>query len=206
MKKHKDNKDLALAVERVGLDLTRFEAAVTGDLEAVKQIGELGRQGKLAAQLAPKLSEQYVNAIEGIVEYNRAIAEIYTAAGKGAISIEKGITQTDLESDKLQNGRKELRKNHQLARQAEKMRHQFQLNLAEARGYIEAQIVDIDRKATIQEIQSRPQLKQIQFDQDLEAKLREGYLKEGDRFAPIDSLIPRKNYGLINKVKSALGF
>jgi hypothetical protein len=179
---------------------------VTGDLEAVKQIGELGRQGKLAAQLAPKLSEQYVNAIEGIVEYNRAIAEIYTAAGKGAISIEKGITQTDLESDKLQNGRKELRKNHQLARQAEKMRHQFQLNLAEARGYIEAQIVDIDRKATIQEIQSRPQLKQIQFDQDLEAKLREGYLKEGDRFAPIDSLIPRKNYGLINKVKSALGF
>jgi|GEM_PF-5619605 len=204
--KHIDSPDLETATRKIGLDLSLLEKAAEGDLQAVKVIGELGRRGRLATELSPQLAQNYSQAITGIVEYNRALATIYSSAGKGAIALEKGILDTSLNADKLRNQRKELHTDNKIALAAEKARHSFAVSLSQTKGYVDAQIVQVDRQAQIAEVHSRPQIKQVQADQDLQRKLVNNYLEKGEDFAPIDELTPRKKYRTLTRIKTALGF
>ncbi|WP_414546603.1 hypothetical protein [Nostoc sp. CCY0012] len=50
---------------KFGVNLADFDAALGGDVASAQKIGELARQGRLSAELAPKLAQAYIEIING---------------------------------------------------------------------------------------------------------------------------------------------
>ncbi|MBW4558108.1 MAG: hypothetical protein KME59_19670 [Trichormus sp. ATA11-4-KO1] len=195
---------------KFGVNLTDFDAALAGDVAAAQKIGELARQGRLSAELAPKLAQAYIEIINGSEAYNKATADILVQAGKSAIAIDKATMQATLANSKYGHQRSELASEFVKAKNTENQRHRYQMNYQEIKGYIDAHLVGIDQKTSLLEQSYRPEIKQIAADEQHEMReLNEG-LNKGDR-ARYD-LIPEKNYqtpGLkarILQLKTALGF
>lgn len=195
---------------KFGVNLTDFDAALTGDVAAAQKIGELARQGRLSAELAPKLAQAYIEIINGSEAYNKATADILVQAGKSAIAIDKSVMNATLANSKYGHQRSELAAEFVASKTSENQRHQYQMNYTQIRGYLDAHLAGIDQQTSLLEQSYRPEIKQIAADEQREMReLNEG-LNKGDR-ARYD-LIPEKNYqtpGLKAKLlqlKTALGF
>jgi hypothetical protein len=199
---------------KFGVTLDDFTSAMMGDVTSAKKIGELARQGRLSAELAPKLAEAYHAIINGSTAYNKAISEVLVNAGKSAIEIDKATMQATLANTQYGHKRSELAAEFINSRNTENQRHSYQMNYTQIKGYIEAYLVGIDNRSTLIEQSNRPELKQIAADESYDTKVINHVLSAGDN-ARID-LIPHKQYQptkvrevLADKftaIKSALGF
>ncbi len=195
-------------VNKFGLSLHEFEKACLGDITSIQKIGELSRQARFMKEYAPRLKDAYIQIIEGSTTYNLALADILKAAGSASLQIDKAAASTTLADVKYQHGRVELAKQVLLDKKSENDRHQYQLNMTQIKGYMDAFLVDVDRQSAILEQSNRPEIKQVIEDKSYESKVINEFLEEGDR-ARID-LIPNKNYrgikGKFQQFMSALGF
>jgi hypothetical protein len=199
---------------KFGVTLDDFTSAMMGDATSAKKIGELARQGRLSAELAPKLAEAYHAIINGSTAYNKAISEVLVNAGKSAIEIDKATMQATGANTQYGHKRSELAAEFVNSRNTENQRHSYQMNYTQIKGYIDAYLVGIDNRSTLIEQSNRPELKQIAADESYETKVINHVLSAGDN-ARID-LIPHKQYQptkvrevLAEKftaIKSALGF
>jgi hypothetical protein len=196
---------------KFGVELSDFDAALNGDVQAAQKIGELARQGSLSAEFAPKLAQLYEQIISGTEAYNQAVSDILVQAGKSAIAIDKATMKATLENTKYGHSRSELAAEFVASKSAESQRHKYQMNYTEIKGYIDAHLVGIDQKTSLLEQSNRPELKQIAADEQYEKKELNEALNKGDK-ARYD-LIPEKDYqsspGLKAKLlqlKTALGF
>lgn len=200
--------------QKFGASLEDFTSAMMGDLNSAKKIGELARQGRLSAELAPKLAEAYQEIINGSTAYNKAVAEILVNAGKSAIEIDKAAMNATLANTQYGHKRSELAAEFVNARNAENQRHNYQMNYTQIKGYIDAYLIGVDQRYSLVEQSNRPELKQITADQAYKTKTINHALEAGSE-ARLD-LIQEKNYQpsavrnfLAEKftaVKSALGF
>lgn len=195
-------------VNKFGLSLHEFEKACLGDINSIQKIGELSRQAKFVKEYAPRLKDAYIQIIEGSATYNLALADILKAAGSASLQIDKASASTTLSDTKYQHGRLELAKQVLIDKKSENDRHNYQLNISQIKGYMDAFLIDVDRQSAILEQSNRPEIKQVQEDKNYETKVIDEYLEEGDR-ARID-LIPNRNYkgikGKIQQFMTALGF
>ncbi|OCQ92259.1 hypothetical protein BCD64_00140 [Nostoc sp. MBR 210] len=194
---------------KFGVTLQDFDNAVNGDIEAAQKIGELARQGRLSSEFAPRLAQAYLEIIQGSEAYNKATAEILVQAGKSAIAIDKYVAQSMIANTKYEHQRKELAQQFSLDRKTENTRHQYQMNYAQMKGYIDAHIVSVDNQVSYLEQSNRPEIKQIAAEEQLDNKEMNEALTNGDK-ARFD-LIPERNYtgGIKTKLlelKAALGF
>lgn len=195
-------------VNKFGLSLHEFEKACLGDINSIQKIGELSRQANFMKEYAPRLKDAYLQIIEGSTTYNLALADILKAAGSASLQIDKAAASTTLADVKYQHSRIELAKQVLIDKKSENDRHNYQLNMTQIKGYMDAFLVDVDRQSAILEQSNRPEIKQVQEDKSYESKVINEFLEEGDR-ARID-LIPNKNYrgikGKFREFMSALGF
>jgi hypothetical protein len=194
---------------KFGVSLADFEKAVMGDLPAMQKIGELSRKAEFAKEFAPKLRDAYITILEGSEAYNVAIADILKQAGKSTIAIDKAANSVTLANTKYINQRVELAQQFVRDRQTEKVRHDYQLNYQQIKGYIDAHIVSVDNDSSILEQSNRPEQKQIAADETLHHKQMNEALSKGDN-ARYD-LIPEKQYtggfkAKLMEFKAALGF
>ena len=179
-------------VNKFGLSLHEFEKACLGDINSIQKIGELSRQANFMKEYAPRLKDAYLQIIEGSTTYNLALADILKAAGSASLQIDKAAASTTLADVKYQHSRIELAKQVLIDKKSENDRHNYQLNMTQIKGYMDAFLVDVDRQSAILEQSNRPEIKQVQEDKSYESKVINEFLEEGDR-ARID-LIPNKNY------------
>jgi hypothetical protein len=195
-------------VNKFGISLNDFEKACTGDISSIQRIGELSRQARFMSEYAPKLKDAYIEIIQGTTTYNLALADILKAAGSASLQIDKAAASTTLADQKFVHGRVELAKQFLMDKKTENDRHQYQLNISQIKGYMDAFIVDVDRQSAILEQSNRPEAKQVAEDKAYKSKLINEYLGEGDKARP--DLIPNRNYrgirGKFEQIKSALGF
>jgi hypothetical protein len=194
---------------KFGVTLGDFEKACMGDLPSMQKIGELSRQAQFAKEFAPKLKDAYITILEGSEAYNVAIADILKQAGKSSLAIDKAGTGVTLANTKYINQRVELAQQFVHDRQTEKVRHDYQLNYQQIKGYIDAHIVSVDNDSSILEQSNRPEQKQIAADETLHHKQMNEALSKGDN-ARYD-LIPEKQYtggfkAKLMEFKAALGF
>lgn len=193
---------------KFGITLGDFEKACMGDLTSIQRIGELNKQATFMTEYAPKLKDAYLTIIEGTETYNLALADILKASGTASLRITKAMDQTALADRKYVNGRVEQARQYLTDKQAENTRHSYQMNYQEVKGYMDAFLVDVDRKAAILEQSNRPELKQIDADKQYQGRVINETLTNGND-ARID-LIPQKEYrGIKGKLKefmAALGF
>jgi len=195
--------------KKFGVDLGDFEKALSGDVEAWQSIGELARQGRFSSEFAPKLAELYSDIMSGSEAYNKAVADILVQSGKSAIAIDKDVAKVALANTKYGHQRKELAQEFIQSKNAENTRYEYQINLAQIRGYIDAHLTSVDNQATLLGQSRRPEIKQIAADEQLKrSQINEAMSKGED--ARYD-LTPQKNYltGIQEKllsIKTSLGF
>jgi hypothetical protein len=188
--------------------LKDFDQAIQGDIQAAQRIGELARQGRLSIELAPKLAQAYLEIINGSEAYNKATADILMQAGRSAIAIDKAVGQTMLANSKYAHQRQEIAQQFVFDKNTENVRHQYQMNYTQIKGYIDAHLVNVDNQTAILEQEYRPEIKQIAANEQLQQKQLNEALSKGDQ-ARYD-LIPEKHYtglkGKLIELKAALGF
>ena len=189
---------------KFGVSLSDFDRAIGGDIQAAQKIGEMARQGKLSSELAPKLAQAYLEIINGSEAYNKATADILLQAGKSAIAIDKAGSQVMLGQQKFVHARQELAQEFVVGKNAENVRHKYQMNFTQIRGYIDAHLVGVDQQVAILEQSNRPEIKQVAADEQYQTKTMNEALNKGEN-ARYD-LIPEKNYvGIRGKFKEFMG-
>lgn len=194
---------------KFGVSLSDFQKAVMGDLSSMQKIGELSRQAGFMKEFAPKLKDAYLTIIEGTETYNLALADILKASGKSSLAIDKAGVQTSLANQKYINQRVELANQFLLDKRAENVRHEYQLNYQQIRGYVNAHLTAIDQQVAVLEVENQPEVKQIAANQQYQTRVLNEALSNGEQ-ARYD-LIPKKDYrtgfmGKLLEFKSALGF
>ena len=129
---------------KFGVSLDDFDRALNGDIQAAEKIGELARQGRLSQELAPKLAQAYLEIINGSEVYNKAIADILLQAGKSATAINKSASQVTLGQKKYNHERQESAQEFVIGTNAENIRHKYQMNYAQIKGYVDAHFTKVD--------------------------------------------------------------
>lgn len=199
---------------KFNVSINDFNAAINGDIAAAQKIGEAARQGRLSAELAPKLAQAYQEIIAGTTAYNKAVSEILVSAGKSAIEIDKAAMQATLANTQYGHKRSELAAEFVSAKASENQRHQYQMNYTQIKGYIDVYLAGVEQRATLLDQSNRPELKQIQANESYDAKVLNEALNRGDK-ANFE-LIQKRDYqasnikesvaNKFNALKSALGF
>ncbi|MBD2365196.1 hypothetical protein H6G36_29265 [Anabaena minutissima FACHB-250] len=198
---------------KFGVTLDEFTSAMMGDVDKAKKIGELARQGRLSAELAPTLAAAYNEIINGSTAYNKAISEVLVNAGKSAIEIDKAAMNATLANTQYAHRRSELAGEFVNARNAENQRHRYQMNYQQIKGYIDVYLTGVDQNAALIDQSNRPEVKQLAANEAYQTKEINEVLTRGDN-ARTD-LITQKDYQtgsfketIANKftaLKSALG-
>ncbi len=165
---------------KFGLDLGILDKALQGDKDALKTIGEAARQGQQIQELMPLLEEAYINLIRGTETYNKGVANILKQGASSAINIDKATSQAALVNQKYGNQRKEVKAEFIAAAKSEFQRHQYAINYAQLRSYIDLYLAGIDGDAKLLEQTNRPKIKQIEEDKRFELAAAKHLLQNGE--------------------------
>lgn len=192
-----------------GLDLSDLDKALQGDKQALKAIGEAGRQGRQIQELMPLLLEAYGHLIKGTEEYNKGVSGILKQGASSAISIDKAGIQAELANKKYRNQRTESAAELIAGREAENTRHEYAINYIQLKAYIDQYITTVDGDGRILDQTNRPQLRQIQEDTKFELNAAKALLSEGENarleFIPRREYVPTESSPKTPKVEQSKG-
>lgn len=177
---------------KFGLDLSTLDKALQGDREALKTIGEAARQGQQIQELMPLLTEAYGHLIKGTEEYNKGVSTILKQGASAAINIDKATSQASLANQKYGNQRKELKAEYIAAAKSELQRHNYAINYAQLKSYIDLYMSGVDGDSRLLEQTNRPEIRQIEEDKRFEMNAAKALLSNGEN-ARLD-LLPQREY------------
>ncbi len=193
-------KDIKKATaNKFGINNSLILRAVNGDERALKEIGDLGKTGERLALAMPTIRENLKTYIEGITEYNVALADIYKTGGKGAITIDKVGGELALENARYNNLIEEYKTSLFAKLKSETQRHDDAMDVIELQAWIDTQMMTVSAKANLESITNKPFLAQVKADQDYENKKIKHLLENGSDSDL--SLIPRKHFSTNPVVK-----
>ena len=121
--KHVKNEDLNKSLETFEISQDKLNRAYQGDTTTLKELGRLAEQGRLASDIAPKVSQHVSEIIAGTVAIETAQSKILTESGKGDIEVKKAIASTALSGNKYSNNLKESAAKFTADLELEKNRH-----------------------------------------------------------------------------------
>jgi hypothetical protein len=185
--------------DKFGINNSLIIRAVNGDENALKQIGDMGRTGERLVTAMPLIRDNLKNYIEGITEYNTALADIYKSGGKGSIAIDKAASDVTLENTRYLNQIEEYKTKLFAQLESEGQRHDDAMDTIELQAWIDSQMATVNAKANLESISNKPFLAQMKADQDYENKKIKHLLENGSDSDL--SLIPRKEFSTNPVVK-----
>jgi hypothetical protein len=193
-------KDIKKATaKKFGINNSLIIRAVNGDEQALKEIGDLGRTGERLATAMPLIRENLKAYIEGITEYNVALADVYKSGGKGAIAIDKAGGEVALENTRYNNLIEEYKTSLFAKLESENQRHDDAMDVIELQAWVDIQMATVNAKASLESITNKPFLAQMKSNEDFENKKIKHLLENGSDSDL--SLIPRKEFSTNPLVK-----
>lgn len=194
-------KDIKKATNtKFGVNNALIIKAVNGDEKALKQIGDMGKTGERLVTAMPLIRDNLKAYIEGIGEYNEALAQIYKAGGTEAARIDKAGGDIALENTKYLNKIEEYKASLFAKLESENQRHDDAMDVIELQAWIDAQMATVNAKAGLESISNKPFLAQMKADEDYENKKMKHLLENGSESDL--SLIPRKDFSTNPVVKA----
>lgn len=166
--------------------------AALGEEKACKQISDMGRVGERLSLAMPVIQQNALNYMEGIKEYNTALAAIYKAGGDGSLVIDKAGSELSLANTKYQNKLEEYKTKLFADLRAEEERHNDAMDVIELKAWVDSHVREVDAIAGQESITNAPYLKQLQADRELSKQRMLHWLQHGSDSNV--SLIPQKNY------------
>jgi hypothetical protein len=189
---------------KYGLNIALLDKALKGDQQALKLIGEAGKQGQLTQELMPMLAECYQAAIKGTEEYNKGISAILKQGASSAIAIDKASSQAMLANQKYGNQRSETAAEFAAAKSSETIRHQYALNYIQLKAYIDRYITKVDNDSKLTDQANRPELKQIDEDARYQVAAAKHLLQHGEN-ANLE-LLPYREYATVREGDKSFSF
>ncbi|BAZ18960.1 hypothetical protein NIES4071_108450 (plasmid) [Calothrix sp. NIES-4071] len=194
-------KDIKKATaEKFGVNNALIIKAVNGDEKALKQIGDMGKTGERLVTAMPLIRENLKAYIEGITEYNTALADVYKTGSKGALAIDKAGGEVGLENTRYLSLVEEYTASLAAKVEAEYQRHDDAMDVMELQAWIDTQMATVNAKANLESITNKPFLAQMKADEDYENKKIKHLLENGSESDL--SLIPRKDFSTNPVVKA----
>ncbi|BAZ19080.1 hypothetical protein NIES4071_109650 (plasmid) [Calothrix sp. NIES-4071] len=178
--------------EKFGVNNALIIKAVNGDEKALKEIGDMGKVGERLVTAMPLIRDNLKAYIEGIGEYNEALADIYKTGGTEAAKIDKAGGDVSLENTKYLNKIEEYKASLFAKLESENQRHDDAMDVIELQAWIDAQLKTVDAQANLENISNKPFLAQMKADEDYENKKMK-HLLENSSDSDL-SLIPKKHY------------
>lgn len=166
--------------------------AALGDEKACKQISDMGQVGERLALAMPIIQQNALNYIEGIKEYNIALASIYKIGGDSSLAIDKASSDLSLANTKYQNKLEEYKTKLFADLKAENERHRDAMDVIELRAWVDSHVREVDAIAAQEAISNSPYLKQLQADKELSKQRTLHWLQHGSHSNT--ALIAEKNY------------
>ena len=185
--------------DKFGINNSLIIRAVNGDENALKQIGDMGRTGERLVTAMPLIRDNLKNYIEGITEYNVALADIYKSGGKGSVAIDKAASDVTLENTRYLNQIEEYKTKLFAQLESESQRHDDAMDTIELQAWIDTQMATVNAKANLESITNKPFVAQMKADADYEDKKVKHLLENGSDSDL--SLIPKKHYATNPVVK-----
>ena len=172
--------------------------AALGDEKACKQISDMGQVGERLSLAMPIIQQNALHYMEGIKEYNTALAAIYKAGGDSSLAIDKAGSDLSLANTKYQNKLEEYKTRLFADLRAEEERHNDAMDVIELKAWVDAHVRAVDAIAAQESISNAPYLKQLQADRELSKQRMLHWLQHGSESNT--SLIPEKHY-ITNPIK-----
>jgi hypothetical protein len=166
--------------------------AALGNEKACKQIADMGQVGERLSLAMPIIQQNALNYMQGIKEYNTALAAIYKAGGDGSLVIDKAGSELSLANTKYQNKLEEYKTKLFADLRAEEERHNDAMDVIELKAWVDSHVREVDAIAGQESISNAPYLKQLQADRELSKQRMQHWLQHGSDSNT--SLIPEKNY------------
>ena len=177
---------------KFGINNSLIIRAVNGDEKALKEVADKGKLGERLALSMPIIKENLKAYIEGTTEYNTALADIYKSGAKGAIAIDKAVSDVTLEDTRYDNLMEEYKTKLFTQLESESQRHGDSMDVIELQAWVDTQMATVNAKANLESISNKPFLAQMKADEDYENKKIKHLLENGSDSDL--SLIPQKHF------------
>jgi hypothetical protein len=185
--------------KKFGINNALIIRAVNGDDKALKQIGDMGVVGQRLITAMPLIRENLKDYIEGIGDYNEALADIYKTGGREAGKIDKAGGDVSLENTRYNHLIDEYKTKLFADLEKEYQRHDDAMDVIELQAWIDTQMTTVEAKTRLEDISNKPFIAQMKADRDYEDKKIKHLLENGSDSDL--SLIPQKHFSTNPVVK-----
>lgn len=195
-----------------GFSMDDFKKAIMGDETLLKSIGQAARDGELAMEFMPRVTEAFKTVMQATGDYNESIAELIDTGAKNLQRIDRSKAKVQLATQKYTDDQKEQQIQFINAFKSEDVRHNYAMNYIRLKAYIDQYLQQVDGNAKLLQTSAGPQLKQMDADRAYKVEVGKHYLDYGNDARP--DLIPQKNYAkpgnpvmsAVSRFRAVLGF
>ena len=201
--KHIKNEDLSKSLETFELSQDKLNSAYIGDTTTLKELGELAQQGRLASEIAPKITQHVSEIIAGTVAIEQSQSKILAESGKGDIEVKKAVASTALAGNKYSNTMKEQAAKFTADFELERNRHTHAFSHLSLLAAIASNNQKVEQeyqsKTTKQQLEQKQ--KEVDFNHQRQQSLE--YLEKGN----LARELPKKDFlGTLKSFGKSLGF
>lgn len=201
--RHIKSEDLSKSLETFDLDQDKLNQAYIGDTTTLKELGKLAEQGRLASEIAPKITQHVSEIIAGTVAIETAQNKILTESGKGDLEVKKAVASTALAGNKYSNNLKESAARFTADLELEKNRHIHAFSHLSLLAAIASNNQKVEQeyqsKTTKQQLEQKQ--KEVDFNHQKQQSLE--YLERGN----LARELPKKDFlGSLKSFGKSLGF
>ena len=201
--KHIKNEDLSKSLETFELSQDKLNSAYIGDTTTLKELGELAQQGRLASEIAPKITQHVSEIIAGTVAIETAQSKILTESGKGDLEVKKAVASTALAGNKYSNNLKEHAAKFTADLELEKNRHTHAFTHLSLLAAIAANNQRVDQDYQSKTVKQQLEQKQKEWDFNYQKQQSLEYLERGSMAREL----PKKDFlGTLKSFGKSLGF
>lgn len=189
-------------LKKYGVTVGTVISALYGDTKAVKEISEIGHDGRKILTNADLVKQNLDDAIQGTNKLNQILADSYVQVGKGSLEIEKNQSKTWLEDKYLVNGRKEESLKYVNALELEEQTHQSTIDLLTEQGVINKSIAQTESDFRAESQRFKLTEKQIKANQERIDNQNRHQLTYGRDAIPHQ--LPHKEYETVTSVHTVV--
>lgn len=201
--KHVKNEDLSKSLETFDISQDKLNKAYIGDTTTLKELGKLAEQGRLASEIAPKITQHVSEIIAGTVAIETAQNKILTESGKGDLEVKKAVASTALAGNKYSNNLKESAARFTADLELEKNRHTHAFTHLSLLAAIASNNQRVDQEYQSKTVKQQLEQKQKEWDFNHQKQQSLEYLERGSMAREL----PKKDFlGTLKSFGKSLGF
>ena len=201
--KHIKSEDLSKSLETFNINQDKLNKAYVGDTTTLKELGELAQQGRLASEIAPKITQHVSEIIAGTVAVETAQSKILAESGKGDLEVKKAVASTALAGNKYSNTMKEQAAKFTADFELERNRHTHAFTHLSLLAAIAGNNQRVDQEYQSKTTKQQLEQKQKEWDFNHQKQQSLEYLEKGN----LARELPKKDFlGTLKSFGKSLGF